>query len=316
MSTTFDEIVTLLRNVDQEIPPDRVTGLSDLDPDQLSRFSALWESLPVERRRSLIQILGEEAYAHVELNFEHACRLALGDPDPVVRQMAIDNLWECEDPALVNPFLRALTSDVSASVRRSAAAALGQYVLLGEVEQIRPELLLEIEEGLIAAGGVGGTPEVRRAALESLGYSSRDELPEMIRRAYDSSDEPFIRSALVAMGRSANPVWQPEVQAQIISSAPALRLAAVQAAGELELTETVPDLVELLDDVSDEVRRAAIWSLGQLGGDVARQVLGDLLESSEDTAETQIVQDALDNLAFVDGTRDLLMFDLDASDTD
>jgi len=64
------------------------------------------------------------------------------------------------------------------------------------------------------------------------------------------------------------------------------------------------------------VRRAAIWSLGQLGGDVARQVLGDLLESSEDTAETQIVQDALDNLAFVDGTRDLLMFDLDASDTD
>jgi HEAT repeat protein len=84
----------------------------------------------------------------------------------------------------------------------------------------------------------------------------------------------------------------------------------------LELTETVPELVELLDDVSDEVRRSAIWSLGQLGGDVARQVLGDLLESSEDTGETQSVQDALDNLAFVDGTRDLLMFDLDSSDTD
>jgi len=316
MSTAFDEIVTILGNVDQEITPDRVTGLSDLDPDQLSRFSTVWESLPVERRRSLIQLLGEEAYAHVELDFERVCRLALGDSDPAVRQMAIDNLWECEDPALVNSFLRALGSDVSASVRRSAAAALGQYVLLGEVEQIRPELLLEIEEGLIAAGGAGGTPEVRRAALESLGYSSRDEVPGMIRRAYDSGDEPFIRSALLAMGRSANPVWKPEVQAQIISSAPALRLAAAQAAGELELTETVPDLVELLDDVSDEVRRSAIWSLGQLGGDVARQVLGDLLESSEDTSETQFVQDALDNLAFVDGTRDLLMFDLNSSDTD
>ena len=153
MSTAFDEILTILGDVDQEITADRVTGLSDLDPDELSRFSTVWENLPVERRRSLIQLLGEEAHAHVELNFDRVCRLALGDSDPAVRQMAIDNLWECEDPALAILFLRALGSDVSAAVRRSAAAALGQYVLLGEVDRSsqRPFLTLNLI-GVISAG--------------------------------------------------------------------------------------------------------------------------------------------------------------------
>lgn len=316
MSTPFDEVLKMLADVGRRLPADRVGDLSDLNKDQLARFSEVWEGLPDVRRRELIRLLGEEAYAHVELNFDQINRLGLQDTHPDVRQAAIDNLWECEDPALVAPFLRAMTSDSATSVRESAAAALGQFVLLGEVEQMRPELLHEVEEALLLAGTAEQAPEVRRAALESLGYSSRPEVPGIIVDAYESGSEPFVVSSLVAIARSANDEWSARVQAQLNNPSPEIRLAAVRAAGELELMETVPELVDLLEDANDEVQRAAIWSLGQLGGELAKKTLGELLESSEDVEEAQLVQDALDNLAFVDGTRDLLMFDFDDTDVD
>jgi len=316
MSTALDATLKILSDADQEIPVDRLADLSDLDTEQIGQFSPIWEGLPLERRRTLIRLLGEEAYAHVELDFERVYRLSLDDQDPDVRQLAIDNLWECEDPSLIAPFVRALASDVASNVRRSAAAALGRYVFLGAVEQIRPELLRDMEEALLAVDSSDETLEVRRAALESMGYSSRPEIPDLITQAYQSGSEPFVVSALVAIARSANDEWGPQVQAQLNSPSPAIRLAAVRAAGELELIETVPDLVELLEDASEDVRRAAIWSLGQLGGDVAKQVLGDLLDSTEDSEEFQLAQDAIDNLAFVDGSRDLFMFNLDTPDAD
>lgn len=314
MSTAFEKTLQILADVDQEIPVDRFPDLSDLDTDQVAQLKKIWDGLPVERRRDLLRLLGEQALAHVELNFDRIHQLSLADHDPEVRQLSIDNLWECEDHSLITPFLRALATDVAANVRRSAADGLGQYVLLGEVEQIPPEVLRDVEQALLAACSSSETSEVRRAALVSLGYSSRPEVPDLILQAFESGSEPFVVSALVAMARSANDEWNPQVQARLNSPSPSIRLAAVRAAGELELGETAPDLVELLDDADDEVRRAAIWSLGQLGGEVAKQILADLLESSEDLEETQLVQDALDNLAFVDGTRDLFLFNLDSPD--
>jgi HEAT repeat protein len=311
VSTQFDETLNMMADGDRELSASRFVDFSDMSKDQFARFEPVWQALPAERRRDLIRRLGEEAYAHVELNFDDICRASLNDQDPTVRRSAIDNLWECEDPSLAARFLQALASDPSAEVRRSAAAALGHYVLLGEVEHIRPELLRDVEEGLLGAGSTDQDMEVRRAVLESLGYSSRAEVPGIIVKAYESHLEPFIVSSLVAIARSANDEWRPHVRAHLNHPSPLIRLAAVRAAGELELLDTVPDLIELIEDANDEVRRAAIWSLGQLGGDVAKQVLGDLLDSSEESQEAQLVQDALDNLAFVDGTRDLLMFDFD-----
>lgn len=316
MSTEFDEVLGTIGDLEQEIPVARFADISDMDKDRLARFRRTWDELPVDRRRTMIKLLGEEAYAHVELNFDEIYRQSLHDPDPQVRQAAIDNLWECEDPLLVSAFLRALTSDTASNVRSSAAAALGRYVLMGEVEQIRPEVLHEIEEALLTAAGPEEAFEVRRAALESLGYSTRPEVPEIIIQAHESGSEPFVVSSLVAIARSANDEWKEQVIPHLISPSPDIRLAAVRATGELELIETAPDLIELLEDANDNVRQAAIWSLGQLGGDIAKQALVELLETSEEVGEAQLVQDAIDNLEFVDGTRDLLMLNLDKPDTD
>lgn len=313
MSSKFDEALAIIADVDRSLPVSRFGDLSDMSKDQLARFGPIWQGLPVDRRRELIRRFGEEAYAHVELNFDEIYRLGLDDADPVVQRRAIDNLWECEDPLLARRFLDALQSSDDTGVRQAAATALGHYVFMGEVEKIPSALLHDVEEVLLAAVS-DHAPEVRRAALESLGFSSRVEVPAIIVQAHESGSEPFIVSSLVAIARSANNEWRERVQEHLNSPSPDIRLAAVRAAGELELMETSPELIELLEDPNDEVRRAAIWSLGQIGGDAAKQILGELLESTEDERETQLVQDALDNLAFVDGTRDLLMFDFDDPD--
>jgi HEAT repeat protein len=101
---------------------------------------------------------------------------------------------------------------------------------------------------------------------------------------------------------------------ELMSPAPVLRLEAARAAGELDLQDAVPSLIDLLEDVDDDVRRAAIWSLGQLGGAAANEALLRLLDRAEDEDEIELLEDALGNLAFVDGTRDFLMFDFDDSE--
>jgi HEAT repeat protein len=175
-------------------------------------------------------------------------------------------------------------------------------------------MLSSIEEGLLTATTSDPDDHVRRRSLESLGYSSRPEVPALIGKAYDSGEQSWRLSSLVAMGRSASKPWAPKVLQELMSPAPALRLEAARAAGELDLQDSVPALTDLLDDVDDEVRRAAIWSLGQLGGAAANEALQALLDHAEDDDEIELLEDALGNAAFVDGTRDFLMFDFDDSE--
>jgi HEAT repeat protein len=113
------------------------------------------------------------------------------------------------------------------------------------------------------------------------------------------------------MARSADEAWKAQVLPELRSSSPALRLEAVKTAGELELHESVLDLIDLLDDAAPGIRRASIWSLGQIGGKRPAEVLSQLLDASEDDDEASLLEDALGQLAFVEGTRDLSLLDVD-----
>ena len=310
MAQAFVELLKLLGSEDQPLVTSRLAELSDLDVARLERFSAAWASFSADRRHSILKQLGQMADSQIELSFEAINRMALDDPDPRSRAQAIANLWESEDPRLARPLLGLLEADPEIGVRVAAARALGLFVLLGETEDLSADLLLDIEAGLLRAVREDKSPEVRDGCLESLGFSSREEVPALIEQAYSSSLESTLRSALQAMARSANSRWEPQVMAKLYDPAPDIRLEAVQAAGELGLRQAAPDLVDLLDDVDDRVLRAAIRSLGQVGGPLASEALAKL-QNSVTGEEVELVQDALDNLAFEDGARDLFTFDLD-----
>ena len=311
MDQELDELFSLLLDEEQLLPIEDLSALSDLDTRQLDRFSSCWHSMSPLRRRALLATLGQQADEHIELLFDSINILALDDPDPNIRKIAIGNLWESTDPSLLTAFLTAFNEDSSLEVRTAAADALGRFVLLAELEDESLADSDQIVDDLLGTIRDGASSELHRACVKSLGFSSREDAQAIISDAYHSGDEELLQSALLAMGRSANPVWRPEILQELNHPSPRIRAEAARAAGELELHDAAQPLVELLEDVSDEVIHVAIWSLGQLGGDVARTAITDVQASASDPETVKNADEALEHLAFLEGTPDLLIYDFD-----
>lgn len=314
MSQAFIELLDFLADDSKSLTPAKVAELSDLDSDETQTLTRHWNRISPDRRFEILQESRTLADNQIELTFESVNRIAIGDPEPRNRRIAIQNLWESEDPGLVPPLLEALAKDPEPDVREAAGAALSHFIYLGELASLRPELLHSIEEQLLNAAQHDRSKRVRRSSLESLGFSSRSEVPILIQSAYQSKDEAGLRTALRAMGRSADEIWAPNVLAQLHHAAPEIRVEAVQAAGELAMREAAEEIIDLLDDVHDDVRSAAIWSLGQIGGSRALEALDQLLGSARDAQESELIEAAIQNLTFFEGTRELLLLDFNETE--
>jgi HEAT repeat protein len=287
--------------------------LSDLGTRQVREFLTVWRTLPAPYRRDLIARMGDEAQDNFELDFNAIARVTLDDSDAEVRTHAIRTLWECEDPKLIDRFLRLMESDPSVMVRSTAASALGAFMERAELEKIPASIGGKILERLISV--VRGTDEleVRRRAVESIGYSSDPAARGILEDAYHRAEQPMKSSALFAMGRSADPGWSATVLKELGSSAPALRAEAARAAGGLGLRSAVPLLIDLLEDVDETVRWNAIDALGEIGGDKARQAL-ELLQEKSVGDEWDRIEEALENAEFQDELGDLPLLALDDED--
>ena len=77
----------------------------------------------------------------------------------------------------------------------------------------------------------------------------------------------------------------------------------------MEIKQAVLELIELLDDIDDDVRSASIWSLSQIGGEGVRHSLERLLEQVEEYDEINLLEAALDNLAFTEDLELYTLFD-------
>ncbi len=307
MEESFVDLLQSLTNESEKITGVRLAELSDLDSNQLEQFAAVWKLLPQERRQTILEELGLMADAQIELSFESINRMSLDDPDPSVRLQAIENLWESEDPRLALRFVEILGKDPASDVRAAAGKALGTFVLIGETRNLEKELKLSIEEALLGAVRDDSGEEVQTQCLQSLGYSSRPEVTPLIGRAFkDADNDATVTAALRAMARSANPIWEESVLPRLNDPSPRIRLEAARAAGDIGLREAVPDLVDLLDDVDEGVRRAAIWALSQIGGAKSAAALSAIEEQDLEESEIELLHDAIDNLAFLEGARDLL----------
>ena len=294
----FQQLLDALLDANTPLNPRYLFRLSDLDGDELAQFKKTWPKIPVWRKQALMEDLETLGESDLLLSFEAICSFALHDDEPKVRLPAVRALWEYEQPDLIPDFLAILTKDSQAEVSAAAATALGHYVYLGELEEISPEVLHGVEDQLLQAADQAESTLVRRMALEALGYSSREEVPPMIETAYASGNKDWIASALFAMGHSADERWEPQVLAMLENSPPTIRLEAARAAGELEIHQAVPELLDLLDDPDQDVHDAAVWSLSQIGGEGVRETLEQMYEETDDDDEADYLSEALDNLAF------------------
>jgi HEAT repeat protein len=275
--------------------------LSCLAVGDVARVRGMWPSWPVELRRQLITRLVELAEVDFEMDFGALFRLALEDEDAEVRVAAVEGLWEDEDVRLVPLLAAVLRKDEAVTVRAAAAESLGRFILLGELEKIRPGPYALAYEALLASYKVTGEDmEVRRRVLESLAYVGNETVVELIRNAYVAPEEKMRVSAVFAMGRSGDPLWSWQVRQELFSPDPEMRYEATRACGELQLSEAVAELEELADDADSEVQEAALWALGQIGGEKAREILERYCRA-EDEATRTAAEAAMNELDFLHG---------------
>ncbi len=313
----FQQVLDALLDETRPFPPIYLHRFSDLEPRYLNELRARWNQVPVSRRRALLEDLEELADVDTLMNFDDLARFSLKDLDPQVRALSIRLLWEAEDKKLVPIFTQMMEEDMDYQVRAAAANALGSFVFLGELEEIPEDLLHQVEDNLIKVTSGEDHPLVRRRALESLGYSSREEVVPLLQEAYDRGNPEWLASALYAMGRSADKRWSGDVLRMIDNPNSTVREEAVRAAGELELATAREILIQIVEEDEDDiVRMAAVWSLSQIGGGLVRPFLERLVEETEDEEEADLIEEALDNLSFTEDMNAFELLDIDFDDDD
>ena len=310
----FRAVADALLDNGTPFPPRYLHRFSDIAPEDLTLLLKVWPQITTKRKHSLLEDLEELAEADTLTSFDDLAHPLLKDADPQVRIRAIRLLWESEDAKLVPIFLKIMNEDPDTEARAAAANALGLFVYQGELEKIPAELHHRIEDNLLKVLASSKETLVRRRALESLGYSGRDEVIPLIEAAYHDKDPDWVVSALFAMGRSSDERWKKQVLSKLHAPDEDVRSEAVHAAGELELAAARPILLDSLEDEEDlELRRELIWALSKIGGEGVRDKLEEILEAEEDDEEADFIEEAMDTLSF---TEDMSQFDLFGLDPD
>ena len=285
MNKKLAELIRLLEDKSADLPGSKqLAALSALRPDEQTLLREAWGGVADEKRLDLLVTLVEISEADASSDFGAVFRMALEDADEEVRLSALEGLWDDDDEELAAVLLQLMAADPSVAVRASAAINLGRFAMLGELEEISPQTTSLVRKALVGAiRSPQQDTEVRRRALESASCMSGDDIAGLIRAAYREKDERMTVSAVFSMGRSLDEEWAPYVRRELKNARPEIRLEAARAAGELELSDALPELLEMLHDPEPEVRDAVIEALGNIGSERALQILGELAHSDDDS---------------------------------
>jgi HEAT repeat protein len=315
---TLDYTLKNLAELDEPVSVAGLYALSSLDKAQIEQVKTVWTALPADRRATIMRHLVEIGEESFETDFNAVFRLGLVDVDAQVRVAAVNGLWEeAEDPGLIVPLLHLLQTDQNDLVRAAAASALAQFVYAGELEELPAAKVKPIITALKATfRNVMEPIEVRRRALEALGYLGDDETHQMIAQAYQHNNDLMRQSAVFAMGRSLDAErWGATVIAEMVAPEPEMRYEAARAAGEMEYTPAVQALGDLLEDVDEDVQLMTVWALGQIGGDKAKKLLLAVMDSDADHLY-EMAEDALAELEFKADNLEFSLFDFDDDEED
>ncbi|MCC6146082.1 MAG: HEAT repeat domain-containing protein [Anaerolineaceae bacterium] len=313
----FTKVIETLLDDAHPFPAFHLHRFSDLSVNELEIFKKTWPEVNPTRRVGVLEDLEELAEADPLLCFDELAKFALEDENPLVRETAIHLLWESEDAKLAPRFMKILLQDTDDQVRAAAAGALGLFVYLGELDEIPETIHQDVELCLLDQFMSNGAKSVRRKVLESLGYSGRGEVSQLIKNAFATNEKDWMASALCAMGRSADPQWEKDILKMLDHPFVPIQEEAIHAAGTLELSAARQPLLELLeekDSLDSDVLAALIWALSQIGGENVRAALEELAENAEDDAELEYLESALENLEFTENfeLKELFDFDLDS----
>ncbi len=300
-------VVEALLDINHVFPARYLSFFSDISEKGLQAVRKAWPKVAVERKISLLSDLETLMEADSLLCFDEMAKFALEDNDPHVRSRAISLLWESKESRFVEALAEMLNNDPSKLVQVSAAAGLGRFILLGELDEI-PEKSFELALSTLRKKDLE-TPykEIQQEILKSLAYTGSPEIERQIERAYADPDLTWQLAAIIAMGRTADERWELSILESMNSQIIAIQNEAVKAAGEIELESARLPLLGMVETgIADlELRLHVVWALARIGGEDVKTALHQLLEEADDDEEINVIEMALDHLDFSEELPDL-----------
>ncbi len=285
--------------------------LSAATPEEVGGFMEVWADLPGRHRFQLAGALVDASTASGELTLEPLFEFMLEDESAEVRCAALEGLEGAIDGRLADKLVVMLATDPEAQVRADAATLLGLYLSESDgEEEAEQETRRRVEDGLLEAINTDSEDVlVRRRALEAYGFAEDPYVDEVIMDSYDSEEDEMRASAVFAMGRRMDEEWLTIVHQEMDNELEEIRLAAIYAASQIGSGASVPYLLRIIgEDVSEDVRVAAVYGLAEIESPEAERLLQDLLESNDEVI-LAAATDALEMWNTREDLSDMVLFD-------
>ncbi|NJL92228.1 MAG: hypothetical protein HC915_00155 [Anaerolineae bacterium] len=321
--TVQDALRALQAQQETIASPAVVFGFSNVLQADLEAIRPDWLALPADRRRQVMQHLAEVSEVDFSVDYNEFARLGYADPDHEVRLAAIQAGWADESLETMHHLMDMATRDALPEVRAAAIQQLGKFIYLGEVEDLNHENTVPVEElALRLHEDNTQSLDVQRRALEALSHCSRPGIIDLIKRAYTHPDLPMKVSAINAMGNTCDAMWSQIILAELDSEQPQIVFEAVRAAGAVGVREAVEKLSDFVYSDDREIQEAAIWALGEIGGEKAVDILTQLEAHAEDAGDEELseaIEEALGMATIMTDIADdfdMLVYEDDEDDED
>jgi HEAT repeat protein len=282
-----------------QIESGRVAEMSDPSREQVQTFVSIWTGLPIATRRELIREMQRQADENLSLDFTRYFRAVMSDEDDEIRALAVRALWEDDSRSFLEDITDLALAEQSAAVQEAIANSLGTFSYQVELGELSPDLAARTQKALFHLVDQGRNWMVKRRALESAAYMSRNQrVKELIQEAYESDFEQECAGALVAMGRNLDPEWYPLIKRELQNEDPDIRCEAARSAGEYGESDLIDLLAKLASDEDEEIRDVSIRSIGKIGGRKGIDTLR-FLETQVDEELKPVVREALEEAEFL-----------------
>ncbi len=287
------------------VHPGRLTVLSELTGKRQESLAARWSEIPAAMRESLIDEAAELAETRLDLNFDELGRIALHDPEPVIRVKAIASFWETVNLPVAEDLMEALATDTEEAVRAAAATSLETIVLAHEFGDVNAAMGDRVVAALRAVVADEGEPvNVQGAALEAVAGRALPWVATLIKDAYYHDDREMRLSALRAMGNTVDTRWLEILEEDLTSGDADVRMEAATAVGKIGEEDSVEMLAPLLDDEDQAVIIATLRALGNIAGEEATGLLRQFASRTDDEELRQHAHEAQDVASILDGDVD------------
>jgi len=226
-----------------------LTGVTPRGLKAMRSFSRSGDA--VERQTAI----GEMAEKNFTLGVEEMIK-ALHDPSPRVRRQAAAGLGRLGDPAAVAELVHQLQFHPDL-VEEETIEALGD---LGDEAAI-PELIKLLSSP---------RPLIRRAAARAISsipgaQESKAAIDALINAAESTQDPDLRRASLQALRNLEAPGIAATVSHALVDKHPSVRIAAAEAAGEMELKDVAEACRAALVLYDDEANAEVAYALGVVG---------------------------------------------------